>query len=70
MNDSLNDDVDDGVDEEKAFENKVDQLIMLQKELSAKIFEMNKVAKVAAKKRVVKPKPVVQKPKPNPLRLP
>lgn len=54
----------------QALENKVDQLIMLQKELSAKIFEMNKVAKVAAKKRVVKPKPVVQKPKPNPLRLP
>ena len=54
----------------QALENKVDQLIMLQKELTAKIFEMNKVAKVAAKKKVVAPKKVKRKPAPNPLRLP
>ena len=54
----------------QALENKVDQLIMLQKELTAKIFEMNKVAKVAAKKKVVAPKKVKRKPALNPLRLP
>ena len=54
----------------QAVENKVDQLIMLQKELSAKIFEMNQVAKIAAKKKVVAPKKVKSKPAPNPLRLP
>ena len=35
----------------QALENKVDQLIMLQKDLSAKIFEMNKVAKAAVMKK-------------------
>ena len=54
----------------QALENKVDQLIMLQTELSAKIFEMNKVAKVAAKKKRVVPKKVAPKPASNPLRLP
>jgi len=54
----------------QVLENKVDQLIMLQKELTAKIFQMNKVAQVAAKKKVVAPKKVTRKPAPNPLRLP
>jgi hypothetical protein len=43
----------------QALENKVDQLIMLQKDLVAKIFEMNQAAKVAAKKKAV-PKKVTQ----------
>ena len=51
-------------------ENKVDQLIMLQKELSAKIFEMNKNAKVAAKKKALAPKKSKPKPAPNALKFP
>jgi hypothetical protein len=43
---------------------------MLQKGLSSKIFEMNQVAKVAAKKKVVAPKKVKPKRAPNVLRLP
>ena len=54
----------------QVLENKVDQLITLQKGLSAKIFEMNQVAKVAAKKKVVAPKKVKPKRAPNVLRLP
>ena len=54
----------------QVLENKVDQLIMLQKGLSSKIFEMNQVAKVAAKKKVVAPKKVKPKRAPNVLRLP
>ena len=53
----------------QALENKVDQLIMLQKDLAAKIFEMNQAAKVAAKKKAV-PKKVKSKPAPNPLKFP
>jgi Tfp pilus assembly protein PilE len=49
----------------QALENKVDQLIMLQKDLVAKIFEMNQ----AAKKKAV-PKKVTRKPAPNPLKFP
>jgi hypothetical protein len=53
----------------QALENKVDQLIMLQKDLAAKVFEMNQAAKVAAKKKAV-PKKVKSKPAPNPLKFP
>ena len=53
----------------QALENKVDQLIMLQKDLVAKVFEMNEAAKVAAKKKAV-PKKVKSKPAPNPLKFP
>ena len=53
----------------QALENKVDQLIMLQKDLVAKIFEMNQTAKVAAKKKVIAKK-VTRKPAPNPLKFP
>jgi len=53
----------------QALENKVDQLIMLQKDLVAKIFEMNQAAKVAAKKKAVAKK-VTRKPAPNPLKFP
>jgi hypothetical protein len=44
-------------------------LIMLQKDLAAKVFEMNQAAKVAAKKNAV-PKKVKSKPAPNPLKFP
>ena len=54
----------------QAVENKVDQLIMLQPQLSAKIFEMNKVAKVAAKKKALAPKKSKPKPAPNTLKFP
>ena len=54
----------------QAVENKVDQLIMLHKELSAKIFEMNRAAKVAAKKKAVIPKKSKPKPAPNALKFP
>ena len=53
----------------QALENKVDQLIMLQKDLAAKVFEMNQAAKVAAKKKAV-PTKVKSKPAPNPLKFP
>jgi hypothetical protein len=42
---------------------------MLQKDLVAKIFEMNQAAKVAAKKKAVAKK-VTRKPAPNPLKFP
>jgi len=54
----------------QALENKVDQLIMLQKDLSAKIFEMNKVAKAAVMKKKKTPKKVKRKPAANPLKFP
>ena len=54
----------------QAVENKVDQLITLQTELSAKIFEMNKVAKVAAKKKALPTKKSKPKPAPNTLKFP
>ena len=54
----------------QAVENKVDQLIMLQKELTAKIFEMNKAAKSAAKKKALVPKKSKPKPAPNALKFP
>ena len=50
-------------------ENKVDQLMMLQKELTANIIEMNRTAKVAAMKKKAVPKKVVAKPEPNPFKF-
>lgn len=69
---------DDGVSGDKivtyrqfqVLENKVDQLIMLQKDLSAKIFEMTKVSKAAAAKKKKAPKKVKRKPAANPLKFP
>ena len=54
----------------QAVENKVDQLITLQTELSAKIFEMNKAAKAAAKKKALPTKKSKPKPAPNTLKFP
>lgn len=54
----------------QALENKVDQLIMLQKDLSAKIFEMNKVSMAAVAKKKKAPKKVKRKPASNPLKFP
>jgi hypothetical protein len=45
----------------QALENKVDKLIMLQQDIAAKIFEMNRLAVAAAKKKLVRKK---VKPKP------
>jgi len=53
----------------QVLENKVDQLMMLQKELTANIIEMNRTAKAAALKRKTAPKKVVAKPAPNPFKL-
>ena len=53
----------------QVLENKVDQLMMLQKELTANILEMNRTAKAAALKRKTAPKKVVSKPAPNPFKL-
>ena len=53
----------------QVLENKVDQLMMLQKELTANILEMNRTAKAAALKRKTAPKKVVAKPAPNPFKL-
>ena len=50
-------------------DNKVDELILLQKEIAANLLEMNRVRQVAAKKKKVTPK-VAPKPKPNPLKFP
>ena len=54
----------------QAVENKVDQLITLQTELSAKIFEMNKASKAAAKKKALPTKKSKPKPAPNTLKFP
>jgi hypothetical protein len=50
-------------------ENKVDELILLQKEIAANLLEMNRVRQAQAKKKVSTPK-VQPKPKPNPLKFP
>ena len=50
-------------------ENKVDQLIVLQKELAANMMEMNRVKQVAAQRKKAAPK-VVKKPPANPLKFP
>ena len=53
----------------QVLDTKVDELILLQKEIAANLLEMNRVRQVAAKKKKVKPK-VAPKPKPNPLKFP
>jgi len=53
----------------QVLDNKVDELILLQKEIAANLLEMNRVRQVAAKKKKVTPK-VAPKPKPNPLKFP
>ena len=50
-------------------ENKVDQLIVLQKELAANMMEMNRVKQVAAQRKKAAPQ-VVKKPPVNPLKFP
>ena len=53
----------------QVLDTKVDELILLQKEIAANLLEMNRVRQIAAKKKKVKPK-VAPKPKPNPLKFP
>ena len=50
-------------------ENKVDQLIVLQKELAANMMEMNRIKQVEAQRKKATPK-VAQKPPVNPLKFP
>ena len=53
----------------QALEKKVDELIMLQKEIATNVLEMNRVRQAQAKKKASAPKPQ-PKPKPNPLKFP
>ena len=53
----------------QALEKKVDELIMLQKEVATNVLEINRVRKAQAQKKVSAPKPQ-PKPKPNPLKFP
>ena len=53
----------------QVLDTKVDELILLQKEIAANLLEMNRVRQTAAKKKKVTPK-VAPKPKPNPLKFP
>ena len=53
----------------QVLDNKVDELILLQKEIAANSLEMNRVRQAAAQKKKVTPK-VAPKPKPNPLKFP
>ena len=50
-------------------ENKVDQLIVLQKELAANMMEMNRIKQVEAQRKKATPK-VVKKAPVNPLKFP
>ena len=50
-------------------DNKVDELILLQKEIAANLLEINRVRQAAAQKKKTAPK-VTPKPKPNPLKFP
>ena len=55
----------------QALENKVDQIIVLQKELAANMMEMNRIRQVEAqKKKAAAPAKVVKKPPVNPLKFP
>ena len=49
-------------------ENKVDQLIVLQKELAANMMEMNRIKQVEAQRKKATPK-VAKKPPVNPLKF-
>ena len=53
----------------QVLENKVDELMLLQKEIAANLLEMNRVKKAQAKVKKSAPK-VATKPKPNPLKFP
>ena len=53
----------------QVLETKVDELILLQKEIAAKLMDMNRVTQAQAKKAKSAPKPS-PKPKPNPLKFP
>ena len=53
----------------QVLENKVDELMLLQKEIAANLLEMNRLRKVQAKAKKATPKPQ-PKPKPNPLKFP
>ena len=53
----------------QALESKVDELILLQKEIAANLMEMNRVRQAQAIKKKKTPK-VAPKPKPNPLKFP
>ena len=53
----------------QALEKKVDELIMLQKEIATNVLEINRVRKAQAVKKAAAPKPQ-PKPKPNPLKFP
>ena len=53
----------------QVLDTKVDELILLQKEIAANLLEMNRVRQTAAKKKKATPK-VAPKPKPNPFKYP
>ena len=53
----------------QVLENKVDELMLLQKEIAANLLEMNRVKKAQAKVKKSAPK-AAPKPKPNPLKFP
>ena len=53
----------------QVLDSKVDELILLQKEIAAKLMDMNRVTQAQAKKAKSAPKPS-PKPKPNPLKFP
>ena len=55
----------------QALESKVDQVIVLQKELAANMMEMNRIRQVEAqRKKAAAPKIVAKKPPVNPLKFP
>ena len=53
----------------QVLETKVDELMLLQKEIAANLLEMNRVKKAQAKVKKSAPK-AAPKPKPNPLKFP
>ena len=53
----------------QVLDNKVDELILLQKEIAANLMEMNRVRQAQAIKKKKTPK-AAPKPKPNPLKFP
>ena len=57
----------------QALESKVDQVIVLQKELAANMMEMNRIRQVEAQRKkaaAAAPKNVAKKPPVNPLKFP
>jgi hypothetical protein len=54
----------------QALENKVDELILLQKEIAANLMEMNRVRQAQATQKKKKAPKAAPKPKPNPLKFP